>query len=178
MSILWKEFNPEEDAEECQGCSLLFLSKTLNDDSLCEVCEVEEAPPSFGKQPASPIVTTNDCREFLSDYFSKNPQLLDHSFSDPSMQLKYLEKDIAVKKASINPKKWKRGGKYSATNVNSDYYDEEYLITCEDNNTMMLPAECFLTIRRFYLDGTEGGVSYFVLEDRNNQLWLGEDCGD
>jgi len=128
------------------------------------------------------MASSQDCKNFLANFFKKNPQILKEGFGN----------DPTVQKLAENPKNWKRRYKCKP---GKDYYDslyqdkldgnENYLIFIDgypgnkwmDGHKRMFPHN-FIAERGFYCDPLEEQLSFIVLEDKEGKLYLGNYIGD
>lgn len=126
------------------------------------------------------MVSTADCKKFITDFFRRNPQIL-RTWNDPTVQA-----------MAEDPKNWERRYKCKPGN---DHYDslyrdtldgnDDYLIFVDgapgnrgmDGHKTMYPNQ-FAVERGFDCDPLEGQLSFIVLEDQEETLYLGTYIGD
>jgi len=125
------------------------------------------------------LMNTNDCKKFLAGFFTRNVTIIPAYISTDDPDLPATVKDAR------DAKKWKR--RYKCTPGKGDY-DFRYYILYPENGTVNSFGEPTTDIRRntkdfvsergFDLDGTEGAISFVVLEKKDGTLHLGDYIGD
>ena len=124
--------------------------------------------------------TTAECKVFVTKFFTKNPQLPTLLFGDDMEpdELSEFLRDVGL------TKHWKREGKGLIKNGNP--YDlTDFMIFedgCKPNRygevSKKRPATDFEIWRIFDFGPMEGGLTYFVLEDKDGNLAMGSYVGD
>ena len=128
--------------------------------------------------------TTLDCKKFLVDFFTRNPQIMNALFSDDPFPI-----DPAIHSIVINVKNWKRIWKINAAGNGNDYFAPDlkngYLCYIDGQpvnryaeGQVYIPAKNFIIARGFDCDPGEGQIAYIVLEDASGNLTLGNYIGD
>lgn len=116
-------------------------------------------------------VTTADCKQFLVDEISKNPQIINDIFKDTTTGIA----------AALTRSKWVRESKFKPDG-DHDYAQDEYELWAPMHGPIpaSIPASKLRAVRRFCLDPDQfdSTVVFNVLEDLNGQLILGEYMGD
>lgn len=132
-------------------------------------------------------ISTEDCRKFLVDFFTKNPSVVTSIFYSGSLSTgEQIARDELARWAT-NPKLWKRARKYKVQSPNSwisddtiDIYDASTPVRRSGYDGTKNVNNTFVWAREFYLneDQLENQVGFVVLEDEKGNLALGPYCGD
>jgi hypothetical protein len=119
-------------------------------------------------------ITTADCKRFLVEKITKNPEIIlgiYEGFNEPDTLLS----------SAMNVKKWVRREKFKPIG-DHDYVEDEYNLwfPVRGPGRGSVPADSLATVRVFSLDSEEfdDSVRFMVLEDKTGQLLLGEYIGD
>lgn len=107
-------------------------------------------------------LTTADCKKFLVKEITKNPNIIHDIYED---------KITAIKEALVE-KNWIRESKFNPNVVDKENYYTK--------NNLQIKSEDLVTIRKFCLLPRvfDTAVAFYVLEDKNGNLILGEYVGD
>lgn len=113
-------------------------------------------------------LSTEDCRKFIVDFVSANPNQILDNWSDP-------DEVACIRKCLTQPSKWKRYVKFSATS-NHESAEPEY----PSFDRQRIPAEQLSWVREFYLNPTEfeTAIGFQVLETVKGELIMGQDISD
>lgn len=123
------------------------------------------------------MATTADCKKFLVNFFTRNPQVVEGLFR--------TQNDPTIRAHIADIKNWKRD--YKCNPGGGNYEFDSYCLfidgcrlnrwgdACPD---VERPISDFVSERGFFCDHFEGQVGYIVLEDLNGNLHLGNYIGD
>ncbi len=122
-------------------------------------------------------MSTKDCKEFLAEFFKRNPVI-------PGFFGSAAEGDPILKDAQT-PKKWKR--RYKCKPGGGDYEFRDYTLYTEGcavnrwgDPVPIVKAKLsdYVSERAFDLDDTEGQIAFLVLEKTDGSFDLGDYIGD
>ncbi len=121
--------------------------------------------------------STADCKQFLIDFFAKNPQIVEGLFG--------TQNDPTIRAHITNITNWKR--EWKGKPGKGRYEFDEYCLFVDDcrlnrwgdaDPIVRKPTSDFVSERGFYCEHFDGQVGYIVLEDLNGNLHLGNYIGD
>ena len=120
-------------------------------------------------------VTTADCKEFLVEEIAKNPTIINEIFNcflNPLVMADALNEDKWVLE-----KKFKATGKHGLAETEYQTWSSSY-----ESRGGQFPEYIEATdlkwVRVFNLDGYNGQVAFYVLEDNQGNLILGSYVGE
>lgn len=124
-------------------------------------------------------LSTKDCIAWLIQEIQNNPDIVTSHYVDAH------EKDLVLHLASY-AENWKRTFKCGPQS-NSEHSLDEYYVDAKGTNynkwgeaqeRYLMDISSISQVRGFELKPMEGGIAFMVLEDKNQNLHLGEFLGD
>ena len=129
--------------------------------------------------------TTEDCKNFLAQWFKNHPDFPRgfQAYDDEHQGIEE-EQQKAAWLLACNPKKWKRvekhlhGSYYFCDNFGGQYSVQRVVLG--QAISLNMPADNFTVERKFVCaeDRLEGRIAFLVLEDKQGNLYMGNDVGD